>query len=143
MKYTAAMMMTTATAMVQVMGQRLPDGGRGGYKKEAPRATHGGLSLSPNYTPRSPRPLPQNAGMSYDGAVGFGHIFVKAEPADVAALLGRHLGDQGFAPVVMTPDQHPTKMKQMHENQMRLYWISPRLAGWTGIFEFRYYNNED
>src|SRR5258707_3784402 len=35
------------------------------------------------------------------------------------------------------------RMKEMHENQMRLYWISPRLNGWTGIFEFRYYNNED
>ena len=81
--------------------------------------------------------------MSYDVAVGFGHIYVKADPADVAALIGRHLSGQGFAPAVMTPDQHPTKMKQMHENQMRLYWISLRLGGWTGIFEFRYYNNED
>src|SRR5882672_9041762 len=81
--------------------------------------------------------------MSYDVDVGFGHIYVKADPADVAALIGRHLAEQGFAPAVMTPDQHPTKMKQMHENQMRLYWISPRLAGWTGIYEFRYYNNED
>jgi len=74
--------------------------------------------------------------------VGFGHIFVKAEPADVAALIGRHLGAKGFEPAAMTPELHPKKMKEMHENQMRLYWISPRLGGWTGIFEFRYYNNE-
>jgi len=33
--------------------------------------------------------------------------------------------------VAMTPELHPKKMKEMHENQMRLYWISPRLGGWT------------
>ena len=26
---------------------------------------------------------------------------------------------------------------------MRLYWISPRQGNWTGVFEFRYYNNEE
>ena len=25
---------------------------------------------------------------------------------------------------------------------MRLYWISPRIGKWTGVFEFRFYNNE-
>jgi hypothetical protein len=42
----------------------------------------------------------------------------------------------------MTPEIHPRKMKLFHENKQRLYWISPRLGSWTGIFEFRYYNNE-
>lgn len=77
------------------------------------------------------------------GPMGFGHIYVKADPADVVALIGRHLGEKGFEPMAMTPELHPRRMKEMHENQMRLYWISPRLGGWTGIFEFRYYNNED
>lgn len=75
--------------------------------------------------------------------MGFGHVFVKADPAAVAALIGRYLAEKGFVPAEMTPERHPKRMKEMHENQMRLYWISPRLAGWTGIHEFRYYNNED
>jgi hypothetical protein len=75
--------------------------------------------------------------------MGFGHIYVKADPDAVAALIGRALAEKGFDRVEMTPEQHPRKMKEMHENQMRLYWISPRLGGWTGIHEFRYYNNED
>jgi len=79
----------------------------------------------------------------YDGGMGFGHIYVKADPDAVASLIGRHLGEKGFEKFTITPEQHPKRMKEMHENQMRLYWISPRLNGWTGIFEFRYYNNED
>ena len=79
---------------------------------------------------------------TYDVGVGFGHIYVKADPADVSALIGRYLAEKGFEPFAMTPELHPRRMKEMHENQMRLYWISPRLAGWTGIYEFRYYNNE-
>jgi hypothetical protein len=75
--------------------------------------------------------------------MGFGHIYVKADPDAVAALIGRYLAEKEFDRVEMTPAQHPKKMKEMHENQMRLYWISPRLAGWTGLHEFRYYNNED
>lgn len=74
--------------------------------------------------------------------MGFGHIYVRAEPADVAGLIGRHLSEKGFAPMSMTPQLHPKRMKEMHENQMRLYWVSPRLGKWTGVFEFRYYNNE-
>ena len=74
--------------------------------------------------------------------MGFGHIYVKADPDAVAALIGRYLAEKEFERVEMTPEQHPRKMKEMHENQMRLYWLSPRIAGWTGIFEFRYYNNE-
>jgi hypothetical protein len=42
----------------------------------------------------------------------------------------------------MTPERHPTRMKEIHEGQLRLFWVSPRLNGWTGIFEFRYYSNE-
>lgn len=75
--------------------------------------------------------------------MGFGHIYVQADPGEVAALIDRYLAEKGFDRVEMTPALHPKRMKEMHENQMRLYWISPRLAGWTGIHEFRYYNNED
>jgi len=75
--------------------------------------------------------------------MGFGHIFVKADPDAVAGLIDRYLMEKGFAPEETTPETHPKKMKEMHENQRRLYWISPRLSGYTGIFEFRYYNNED
>lgn len=75
--------------------------------------------------------------------MGFGHLYVRADPGDVAALLGRYLAEKGLESMMMTPELHPKRMKEMHENQMRLYWISPRLGGWTGIFEFRYYNNED
>ena len=74
------------------------------------------------------------------GPMGFGHIYVKADPAAVASLIDRYLSEKGFDRVEMTPERHP---KEMHENQMRLYWISPRLGGWTSIHEFRYYNNED
>src|SRR6185436_14416870 len=63
----------------------------------------------------------------YDGAMGFGHIYVKADPQPVAALIGRHLAEKGFEPMTMTPELHPKRMKEMHENQMRLYWVSPRL----------------
>lgn len=74
--------------------------------------------------------------------MGFGHIFIKAEPAAVSGLIGRFLAEKGFEPLAMTPALHPKKMKEMHENQMRLYWLSPRIGGYTGVFEFRYYNNE-
>ena len=79
----------------------------------------------------------------YDGAVGFGHIYVKADPAGVAGLIGRFLAEKGFERIVMTPELHPKRMKETHENQMRLYWISPRLGDWTGLFEFRFYSNEE
>lgn len=74
--------------------------------------------------------------------MGFGHIYVKAEPEAVAAAMRAHLDSRSFAAVEMTPERHPTRMKQVHEGQLRLYWLSPRLAGWTGIHEFRYYSNE-
>ncbi|HUR39319.1 MAG TPA: hypothetical protein VM222_07485 [Planctomycetota bacterium] len=75
--------------------------------------------------------------------MGFGHIYVKADPAAVASLIDRYLSEKGFDRVEMTPERHPKRMKEMHENQQRLYWVSPRLGGWTGVHEFRYYNNED
>lgn len=74
--------------------------------------------------------------------MGFGHLYVNAAQDAVATAVGRHLAGLGFEPLEMTPDRHPQRMKEIHENQMRLYWISPRLGKWTGIFEFRYYNNE-
>jgi hypothetical protein len=74
--------------------------------------------------------------------VGFGHIYVNAEPAAVIAEISRHLEAKGFRRIEMTPERHPKRMKEIHENQMRLYWISPRIGKWTGIFEFRFYNNE-
>lgn len=75
--------------------------------------------------------------------MGFGHIYVKADRDAVAALIERHLAGKGFEQFAITREQHPKRMKEMHENQMRLYWLSPQLHGWTGIHEFRYYNNED
>lgn len=74
--------------------------------------------------------------------MGFGHLYVNAEPAAVADAVARHLAGKGFRKVDMTTDRHPKRMKEIHENQVRLYWISPRLGRWTGIHEFRYYNNE-
>lgn len=74
--------------------------------------------------------------------MGFGHIYVKADAKEVEAAVERHLASKGFARTAMTPEQHPSKMKQVHEGQLRLFWMSPRLEGWTGLFEFRYYSNE-
>lgn len=75
--------------------------------------------------------------------MGFGHIYVNADPAAVAAAIGKHLSAKGFSKLAMTPDRHPTRMKEIREDRMRLYWISPRAGTWTGIFEFRFYNNEE
>lgn len=74
--------------------------------------------------------------------MGFGHVYVNADPGPLAAAIGRYLAAQGLERIAMTPDRHPTIMKAIHEAQMRLYWISPRQGRWTGIFEFRYYANE-
>lgn len=74
--------------------------------------------------------------------MGFGHIYAKADPARVLEAMDRALEEKGFERVAMTPEEHPARMKEFHEGQRRLYWISPALNGWTGIFEFRYYNNE-
>lgn len=73
--------------------------------------------------------------------MGFGHVYAKAGQGAVLEGIDRHLTGKGFRQVEMTPDRHPKQMKLFHENQLRLYWISPQLGAWTGIFEFRYYNN--
>jgi hypothetical protein len=74
--------------------------------------------------------------------VGFGHVYVAAEQAPVLEALDRHLAALGFARFEMTKERHPTKMKEIHESRTRLYWVSPALGRWTGVFEFRYYHNE-
>jgi len=74
--------------------------------------------------------------------VGFGHVYVGADQDRVLEAMDRYLAERGFVRIEMSAERHPSKMKPFHENQMRLYWISPRLQAWTGIFEFRYYNNE-
>ncbi len=60
----------------------------------------------------------------------------------MAAALERHLAARGLERVEMTPERHPRRMKGVHERDLRLYWLSPRQGRWTGIFEFRYYDNE-
>src|SRR5687767_5143057 len=101
-------MMTTASAMVQVTRLKLPEESIPGKENEP-----SGDEIRWE---------------TYDDGMGFGHIYVKADPEAVAALIGRHLGEKGFEPVAMTPELHPKRMKEMHENQMRLYWLSPRLG---------------
>ena len=66
--------------------------------------------------------------------MGFGHLFVKAEQDAVLAAMDGHLQEKGFVREEMTPEKHPKKMKEMHENDMRLFWISPRVGDWTGLF---------
>ena len=83
------------------------------------------------------------ANFTSKNVVGFGHLFVNAGQSDVADAVARHLTAQGFRRTEMTPDRHPRQMKEIHEGRMRLYWLSPRLGNWTGIFEFRYYANEN
>ena len=74
--------------------------------------------------------------------MGFGHLYVGADRDIVAAAVKKHLDSLGMARVEMTPGRHPSRMKEIHETRTRLFWLSPRLGGWTGIFEFRYYANE-
>lgn len=64
-----------------------------------------------------------------------------ADAHAVAEAIGRHLAPKNFRRVVMTPDRHPRRMKEIHEGALRLYWLSPRQGRWTGVFEFRYYHN--
>ena len=74
--------------------------------------------------------------------MGFGHIYVNAEQERTVAHIGNHLSKKGFRPVAMTPELHPKEMKQINETEMRLYWVSPRIEKWVGVFEFSYYSNE-
>ncbi len=75
--------------------------------------------------------------------MGFGHLYVNADRDRVVEAIVRHLGEKGFLQFPMTPELHPKRMKETHEGLMRLYWISPRQGKWTGIFEFRYYANDE
>lgn len=74
--------------------------------------------------------------------MGFGHTYVKADAGAVLDALDRHLRSKGMTAAEMTAESHPRRMKLFHENHLRLFWISPQIQTWTGIFEFRYYNNE-
>jgi hypothetical protein len=74
--------------------------------------------------------------------VGFGHLYVNADPKAVADGVARHLEEKGFRRFAMTAERHPRRMKEIRESAMRLYWVSPRLGKWTGVHEFRYYDNE-
>jgi hypothetical protein len=75
--------------------------------------------------------------------MGFGHLYVDAGQAEVIAAVEKLLAAKGMKRIAMTAERHPTKMKEVHETELRLMWISPRLGRWTGIFEFRYYANEN
>lgn len=75
--------------------------------------------------------------------MGFGHLYVSADPPAVVDGLVRILSESGFRRFEMRPELHPTRMKQAHEARLRLFWVSPRIDGWTGVFEHRYYDNED
>ncbi len=74
--------------------------------------------------------------------MGFGHIHIKDDSERVREALDMILGKKGLEPFSITREEHPTKMKAFAETKMRLYWISPRLNSWTGLFEYRYYTNE-
>lgn len=72
----------------------------------------------------------------------FAHIYVDAPQESVLRGIESHLASKGFRRTPMTPDRHPAAMKQIREDRQRLFWVSPRLGRWTGIFEFRYYSND-
>lgn len=73
--------------------------------------------------------------------MGYGHIYAKSDQQAVIEATHRYAQTLSFQPFAMTPDLHPKRMREITEDYMRLYWISPQLAEWTGIFEFRYYEN--
>lgn len=72
----------------------------------------------------------------------FAHIYVKAPQDRVIEAAERHLAGRKFARFPMTSDRHPTRMKEIREDKLRLFWISPQTGPWTGVFEFRYYSND-
>lgn len=74
--------------------------------------------------------------------MGFGHLYAQAPAPAVLEAIDVFLPERGFVRFEMTPDLHPKKMKAIHETDLRLFWVSPQIGRWTGIFEFRYYNNE-
>ncbi|MBI2899821.1 MAG: hypothetical protein HYY17_06525 [Planctomycetes bacterium] len=74
--------------------------------------------------------------------MSLGHLYVRAAQEAVIDSMDRHFAAKGFARIEMNAGRHPRAMKRFHENQLRLFWVAPRLGEWTGIFEFRYYSNE-
>ncbi len=75
--------------------------------------------------------------------MGYGLIHIKDESERVREALDVILGEKGLSPFPITKEEHPTKMKAFAEKKMRLFWISTRLNGWTGLYEYRYYTNEE
>ena len=73
--------------------------------------------------------------------MGFGHIFVDSPQEAVLEVPDRHLASKGFSPAPMAPAAHPSRTKEIDESRLRLFWVSPRLGRWTGLFEFRFYSN--
>ena len=74
--------------------------------------------------------------------MGFGHLYIPADQAVVVAAIQRHLESKGYYKTDMTPERHPKRMKEIREDRMRLFWVSPRVRGWTAIFEYRFYAND-
>ncbi len=72
----------------------------------------------------------------------FAHIFVDAEQNRVIEAIERGLAEIGLRRVPMTPELNPRRAKELDAAKTRLFWISPRLGRWTGIFEYRYYGGE-
>ena len=74
--------------------------------------------------------------------MGYGQIHIKEDSNRILEELDAVLAENGLFPFPMTQEEHPTKMKAFSETKMRLFWIAPRLNGWAGLFEYRYYTNE-
>ncbi|MBI4231430.1 MAG: hypothetical protein HY608_11385 [Planctomycetes bacterium] len=74
--------------------------------------------------------------------VNTGHVYVDAPQADVLRALDRYLAQDGMEPHALAPDDHPAAMKAIRDVEERLFWVSPRLGAWCGVFEFRYYGLE-
>ncbi len=74
--------------------------------------------------------------------VNTGHVYVDAPQGDVLRALDRYLAEDGMEPHDLTPQDHPASMKAIRDVEERLFWISPRLGAWCGVFEFRYYGLE-
>lgn len=75
--------------------------------------------------------------------MAYGHIYVETGQNVVIKEIETFLSQKGFKRFAMTKGIHPTQMKEINEAKMRLYWVSPRINNWTGIFEFRFYNNDE
>ena len=74
--------------------------------------------------------------------MGYGQIHIKEDSNRIQEELDAVLAENSLFPFPITREEHPTKMNAFSETKMRLFWISPRLNEWTGLFEYRYYTNE-